>query len=254
MPRNELIALLATVRTDLPKEIVARGDQETRFMEIVDATLSWQKFATDAQKDLILLENSDYTNELELEFNQKHNLNIRVLSVPRSKNARVQGISIGELEMMRHLDQVLDLEMYDFIWKAPGRNFVLNASKVYKWNRTSDMVFARNWRPQHFLNTRTFGMRPRLWRKMVSSDISFTMDFNSVSTSVFQSMEHFLTQFVLDQEARGMTQTDFSQIPNFAGFSGSTGKIIDSKKRRFALQFVNRIRPFLVKMLLGNTP
>lgn len=254
MPKKELVALFATVKTELPKENVVRNDPEQRFKEIVDATLNWCLYASSTGKDLILLENSNFAKELDIELKSKSDTGVTVVPVPASKGSIFQGISLGEFEMMKYLDNVVEIRSYDFVWKAPGRNFVLNAKKVLKWDEKSDMIFARNWKPQHFLNTRLFGMKPLIWRDLIAKDYAFSLDDSLISSSTFQSMEHLLTSYIMEQEARGKIQSDFRVIPRFSGYSGSTGKIIDSRKRRFLMQFTNPIRPIIIKLLHGNSP
>jgi len=251
---SELIFLTATVKVQAGNSQVKLNDTNERIKSIITATNSWMQFAAKTKRDLVLIENSGSMHLLRAHLTKKPNLFVRLIEAPIDTRSINEGISAGEFEMIRLFINNYDIDGYQFIWKISGRNFCPNARKVLLWDRKADIVASRNSLPSHFVNTRLFGMKPEMWREFSHKEVNFYTKGAFGSNKSYSSMEHLVTQFVLDQEVRGKRQTDFPKIPRFTGYSGSTNKIIDSKKRRVLLVLLNPFRRMIIKLLIGMTP
>lgn len=254
MSSSELIFLTATVKVDAQNTRVRLTDPQDRIESIVQATQSWVKFAKFTNRDLILIENSGSLGLLRQHLPKETKQSITLIEAPRDKKSTKEGISAGEFEMIKFLMNHYPIEEYKFIWKISGRNFCPNAKKVLCWNGEADIMASRSSWPAHFVNTRLLGMKPEVWRDFIEYEVSFSLEEENRTANSFGSMEHFVTQFVLDQEVGHRRQVDFPQIPRFTGYSGSTNKIIDNNKRRLILAIVNPFRRIIVKLLIGMTP
>jgi hypothetical protein len=235
---KELICLMATVKVHSNIQNVKHLKESLRLEEIRQAVAAWEKYARKTHKDLILLENSGYGE---------------VFCVPESGGTPPVEISSGEFGMMQFLSEIVKISQYDFVWKAPGRNFCINARRVLS-RGSADIVASRIRTPQHYINTRMFGMTPALWLKLTSNNCNFSTTSPNSSKLVYQSMEHLITQFVLDQESSGRVQIDFPKVPRFTGIAASSGKVIDNRRRRILVILTNPMRKLIVKLLLGNVP
>jgi hypothetical protein len=249
---KELICLMATVKVHSNIQNVKHLKESLRLEEIRQAVAAWEKYARKTHKDLILLENSGYGEILQKDF-QAQSFNVEVFCVPESGGTPPVEISSGEFGMMQFLSEIVKISQYDFVWKAPGRNFCINARRVLS-RGSADIVASRIRTPQHYINTRMFGMTPALWLKLTSNNCNFSTTSPNSSKLVYQSMEHLITQFVLDQESSGRVQIDFPKVPRFTGIAASSGKVIDNRRRRILVILTNPMRKLIVKLLLGNVP
>jgi hypothetical protein len=250
----ELIILTNTIAVSDELTQVRRRDYRERLEDVVTATKAWINFAAKTKRRLVLIENSGSAEILRLLFSEIPGSQMEIIQAPSDIYSANQGISAGEFEMLRFTFSVIDFFQYEFIWKVSGRNYCKNAARVFKRYNKPDIIASRSARPAHLVSTRIFGMKPDLWADFVRDSTTFTSVADSFSRNSYSSMEHFLTQFVLDQEIKGKTQVDFPQIPRISGFSGSTNKVIDNKLRGIVLLLSNPFRKFVVKSLMGNTP
>lgn len=253
MIRRELIALTATINLNFHTNQVRRSDTEQRLNDTIESLKSWLVFAKKTSRDLVLIENSDSLAFLRerIDFDLT---GVEFFQMSNNIDSAEQGISAGEFQMLRYLVENKNLDKYSFVWKAPGRNFCPNAFRVLVVENGTQIVASRNSLPAHFASSRLFGMTPLLWHSFVSRHVLFTLDKNKIRNNTFSSMEHYLTSFILEQEAKGKIQRDFPRIPRFTGYSGSTNKVIDNRKRRILILILNPFRKLFLKGLLGNTP
>jgi len=254
MPNSELIFLTATVRVDIGNTRVKLNNFHDRLESVVSATNSWINFAEATNRDLVIIENSGSLNLVRERLKDVSERFLSLIEAPLDTKSINEGISAGEYGMIKYLIDSQPIDKYQFIWKISGRNYCPNAGRVLCWDGEADIVASRNSWPAHFVNSRLFGMRPEMWRDFTKGEIIFSTEEEINTPRTFRSMEHYLTQFVLDQEVRQKRQADFPQIPRFTGHSGSTNKLIDNGKRRLILMLINPIRKIIIKLLMGMTP
>lgn len=252
--KPELIVMTCTVKVPAMNFDVKRNNLESRLNDILRAIRSWVLFIERTSRELVLIENSGSIKLISEYLPNNYRRLITLIEAPEDTKSTEQGISAGEYRMIQFLIENYKIEKYSFIWKISGRNYCPNARKIFSWDGNADIVATRNSSPAHFVNTRLFGMKPEVLKEFAEGDIYFNRKDESARDKCFTSMEHYMTQFVLDQEVHGRRQVDFPKIPRFTGFSGSTNKIIDNRKRIFVLAFLNPFRRLFVKLLAGNTP
>lgn len=252
--KSELIVMTSTVIVPVINTDVMRNNLESRLNDVLRAVKSWALFTEKTSRSLVLIENSGSVKLIYKYLPSEYRRKIMLIEAPEDTKSTEQGISAGEYGMIQFLIDNYDIKKHSFIWKISGRNYCPNARKIISWDGNADIVATRNSSPAHFVNTRLFGMKPEVLKEFAEDDICFSRKDETDRGKCFSSMEHYMTQFVLDQEVRGRRQVDFVKIPRFTGFSGSTNKIIDSKKRRFFLILLNPFRRLIVKLLAGNTP
>lgn len=254
MTSSELIFLTATVKVGPGNTRVKLNNFQDRLESVVSATNLWIKFAEATNRDLVLIENSGNLNLLKERLMDVSKPLLSLIEAPLDTVSLHEGISAGEYGMIKHLIENQPIDEYQFIWKISGRNYCPNAGRVLRWDSEADIVASRNSWPAHLVNSRLFGMKPEIWRDFTKGEIIFSTEEKFSNPRTFRSMEHYLTQFVLDQEVKGKRQTDFPQIPRFTGHSGSTNKLIDNRKRRLILMLINPLRKIIIKLLMGMTP
>jgi len=249
---NELIVLTCTLR---PKSLVdiRRKDHEVRIKDYEIAIKKWIKFSEMGDFDLLILENSGSAYVLEDLVLSKTNITlIQSEDDLRSSN---EGISGGEFYMLKSCLNQEILDKYAFIWKVSGRNFVRNAHDALKRTGCVDVLCDRTFLVRHACDSRMFGMSSTAWIEFLSLDLRFKKKNGGFASSLtFDSMEHLLTFFVANLEFSGGVQRALAASPIFEGFSGSTNKLIVTRRRRILLRLQKPFRPLIHKLLLGVSP
>lgn len=252
--KRSLIVLTCTVNPSTDVYKTRRFENDLRLRDYKKSIEFWIRFVQRNKKfDLLILENSSSISKLQ-EYVGDYKLltNIKFGECQPDEISQRQGISGGELKMLRESNDFFDHKDYGFVWKVTGRSRIANIRQVLCSNDRAEILADRVFVPRHALNSRIFGMSPELWEEFTTRNIIF--DEGDRKPGHFESMEHYLTMFALEMEFLGYRQRSFLKTPIFLELSGSKNKSVDSIKRRLLLVLLNPIRPILIKLLLGSTP
>ena len=252
--KKNLIILTCTVRPTTNVQKTRRFETKLRLIDYQKSIEFWSKYVCKNQEfDLLILENSSSINMLR-KYERKSELFTKIIfrECTQDTLSLKQGISAGELSMLRQSNNFVNHQDYNFIWKVTGRSRIANIRQVLGSIKRADIVADRVFIPRHALNSRFFGMSPECWEEFTTRKVNFNE--TNRSHDEFESMEHYLTAFALEMEFRGYRQRGFLKTPIFLEHSGSTNKRVDSIQRSFLLAVLNPIRPFLIRLLLGSTP
>lgn len=252
--KRSLIVLTCTVNPSTDVYQTRRFENDLRLRDYKKSIEFWIRFVRRNKKfDLLILENSSSISKLQDYVGEyKSFTNIKFGECQADEISQRQGISGGELRMLKESNDFFNHKDYGFVWKVTGRSRIANVRQVFYSNNGAEILADRVFVPRHALNSRIFGMSPELWEEFTTRNIIFNE--GDIKPGHFESMEHYLTTFALEMEFKGFRQKSFLKTPIFLEFSGSKNKRVDSIKRRFLLVLLNPIRPLLIRLLLGSTP
>ena len=248
MTKSQLIVLTCTINPQI-ETLVKRSSPKERLRDYKISIDKWASLSYEVSMDLLVVENSGYLPELKRQFSSTNQKNIMFHSAAIPNVSVDEGISKGEFLMLR--ESLVDkLDIYQFIWKCSGRNFPINSNRLFR-TKEADLIVERFTTPYLSSDSRFFGMSSDLWREFVREQPNFSRSNSKNTVENFNSMEHLLTRFTIDQGFRNKSVTGFLEIPIFIEKSGSLNKQIMSTKRIIALKILNRFRQLLAKISLG---
>lgn len=255
---KHLIILTATVVPQVEQGLI-RKDPYLRLSDYVNSIKKIEKQIDKCNADILVVENSDSLNLIQdgLAKREVDTQRISFLNCPIDSRSSLSGISSGEHDMLREVNMKFNLNKYDVIWKLTGRLGIGNLISIVN-HSTGDLRANSFFKQHHSVDSRFFGMSKTLFHKFAESTPHYLermpQDCGELYGSHFKSIEYFLAYFALKSESQGFTFRSLPYLPLYRGVSGSTGKSLDGIRTRIVTIFLNKIRKFITRGLLGVNP
>ena len=250
---NHLIILTCTVKTQMTSNM-KRSDPQIRLNDYVESIRRWNQIAAKNRWKIVVAENS---NSLQLIVDRLKPIemsNIHFYPAKLDEKSHLYGNSAGEFGILQEMAALNFLDYtFDYVWKITGRLFNPNFPKIAN-AASGDLVVNRLYASKHQIDSRIIGFSPNQFNKIFSTTVTFSTASSLRSGGIFESMEHYLTQKILDLELSGGIVTTMNQVPIFMGTSGTSNKQIDSFSTRLKKRFSNLLRPLAIKLLAGSAP
>jgi hypothetical protein len=242
---------------------IKRGGAQERIQDYLSALPPLLEVCGRLSLDTLIIENSGNLNLLKAAI-ESHLYSTRALTgeihyleAPKDYRSAQEGISGGEFSMLLSAKDIICEGSYKYIWKIGGRNFIYNLERILLPKARADIFAERCFVPRHAVSSRIFGMSAEMWSLFLDEKVVFDLFWGSegkFSQATFQSMEHYLTSFITDQEFSGASQLPLRELPIFAGMSGSGNKPLTSRSGKRNIMLTRPFRRIAEKLLLGVSP
>jgi hypothetical protein len=203
------ILLILTSAVNIKKStFMSQNSPELRAAESIKSIIKWKKHTN--LFDILVCDNTGY------EYVQ--NEGITILKFRAQKFNQDLGKGYGEYLTLNYaIENIKDIEKYDYIMKCNCRYYISNIKKIIKLiNKQSDMYidFHNNLK---WADSRFFIMRTDLFIELIEC----LKDINDKNEIYF---EHILSSFSLSKIIKGEKWNYIPLTPRIIGVSGTTGK------------------------------
>ncbi len=260
---DSLVVFTCSVVPQVGENAIKRGGAQERIQDYLSALPPLLEVCGRLSLDTLIIENSGNLNLLKAAI-ESHLYSTRALTgeihyleAPNDYRSAQEGISGGEFSMLLSAKDIICEGSYKYIWKIGGRNFIYNLERILLPKARADIFAERCFVPRHAVSSRIFGMSAEMWSLFLDEKVVFDLFWGSegkFSQATFQSMEHYLTSFITDQEFSGASQLPLRELPIFAGMSGSGNKPLTSRSGKRNIMLTRPFRRIAEKLLLGVSP
>jgi hypothetical protein len=260
---DSLVVFTCSVVPQVGENAIKRGGAQERIQDYLSALPPLLEVCGRLSLDTLIIENSGNLNLLKAAI-ESHLYSTRALTgeihyleAPKDYRSAQEGISGGEFSMLLSAKDIICEGSYKYIWKIGGRNFIYNLERILLPKARADIFAERCFVPRHAVSSRIFGMSAEMWSLFLDEKVVFDLFWGSegkFSQATFQSMEHYLTSFITDQEFSGASQLPLRELPIFAGMSGSGNKPLTSRSGKRNIMLTRPFRRIAEKLLLGVSP
>jgi hypothetical protein len=260
---DSLVVFTCSVVPQVGENAIKRGGAQERIQDYLSALPPLLEVCGRLGLDTLIIENSGNLDLLKAAI-ESHLYSTRALTgeihyleAPKDYRSAQEGISGGEFSMLLSAKDIICQGSYKYIWKIGGRNFIYNLERILRPRARADIFAERCFVPRHAVSSRIFGMSAEMWSLFLDEKVVFDLFWGSegkFSQATFQSMEHYLTSFITDQEFSGASQLPLREFPIFAGMSGSGNKPLTSRSGKRNIMLTRPFRRIAEKLLLGVSP
>lgn len=260
---DSLVVFTCSVVPQVGENAIKRGGAQERIQDYLGALPPLLEVCGRLGLDTLIIENSGNLDllkaaiESHLDSTRALTGEIHYLEAPKDYRSAQEGISGGEFSMLLSAKDIICEGSYKYIWKIGGRNFIYNLERILRPRARADIFAERCFVPRHAVSSRIFGMSAEMWSLFLDEKVVFDLYWGSegkFSQATFQSMEHYLTSFITDQEFSGASQLPLRELPIFAGMSGSGNKPLTSRSGKRNIMLTRPFRRIAEKLLLGVSP
>ncbi len=251
-----LIILTCTVSPDLQENLL-REDPEIRLRDYIQSILKWKKMAKKHGFTLAVVENSNSIDELRAKLSAMTTgtEEIFFLGIERDTRSSNEGKSAGEYQLLKQTSQILDIDSFTYIAKVTGRLYVRNFPRLLKKMDKAALICNKFFKPNQLVDSRLVLFEPDIFRKCFQDEVRFSEKLaTGRNDHTYRSMEHYLTQKLLDFGNSHIKVGNFNQVIDYVGHSASTNKKLDTNFLRLLISVSNKLRNFAIKILLGVAP
>ena len=250
---KHLILLTCTVKTRMTSKM-KRSDPQTRLNDYIESIKEWNRIALKNNWKVVIAENSNSIDLIKEKLTPSEIKTLNFFPASLDELSHMYGNSAGEFGILREsiLIRVPGFD-HDYLWKITGRLYIPNFKQIAN-QAAGEIVVNRLYASKHQVDARIVGFTPKLFATMFKSNVEFSPLHSTERKNSYESMEHYLTQKVLNLEISGVSVSTMKKVPIFVGFSGTSNKRIDNFFSRCKKRISNFLRPLAIKLLVGSSP